>query len=108
MIVGFLIWTAVSAAILGIGIFAWQSEEAVGFYTGAEPPRVSDARGFNRSVAMLWFAYAALLELLGLPFLFLKQNDAGFLWVALGVVAITIGLMVGFHRIIGKYGTNKT
>lgn len=100
MIVGFLIWSAVSAAILGIGIRAWRSDGAVSFYAGAEPPRVGDVRKYNRAVAALWFAYAALLELLGLPFLFLEQNAPGFLWSGLGVVAITIALMVGFHRVL--------
>ena len=103
MIVGFIIWSAVCVVLLGIGIWAWKSDEAVGFYTGTEPPSVKDVRGFNRSVAVLWFAYAILLELLGLPFLVLEQNSAGFLWICLGAVAITIALMVGFHLIHAKY-----
>ena len=107
MIFGFVIWSAVFLALLSIGIWAWKSEKAVGFYTGTKPPEVTDVRKYNRSVAVLWFVYAGLFELLGLPFLFLKQNTAGFLWVVLGVVAITIGLMIIYNRMLRKYEQKK-
>ena len=44
----------------------------------------------------MWFVYAVLLELFGIPFLFLKQNSAGFIPVFLGTIVISIGLMVGY------------
>ena len=77
------------------------------FYTGTKPPEVTDVRKYNRAVAILWFVYAGLFELLGLPFLFLKQNAAGFLWVVLGTVAITIALMIVYNRILRKYEQKK-
>ncbi len=107
MIFGFVIWSVVFLALLGIGIWAWKSEKAVAFYTGTKPPKVTDVRKYNRSVAILWFVYAGLFELLGLPFLFLKQNAAGFLWAVLGVVAISIGLMIVYNRILRKYDQKK-
>ncbi len=107
MIFGFVIWSVVLLALLGIGVWAWKSEKTVGFYTGTKPPEVTDVRKYNRSVAVLWFVYAGLFELLGLPFLFLKQNAAGFPWVVLGVVAITIGLMIIYNRILRKYEQKK-
>ena len=103
MIAGFLIWTVVSLILLVIGILAWKSERAVGFYAGVKPPEVTDVRQYNRSVAVMWFAYAVLFELLGLPFLFLRQNSAGFLLSILGVPFITIALLVVYHRILAKY-----
>ena len=103
MIFGFVIWSVVFLALLSIGIWAWNSGKAVGFYIGTKPPEVTDVRKYNRSVAVLWFTYAGLFELLGLPFLFLKQNAAGFLWVVLGVVVITITLMIVYNRILHKY-----
>ena len=107
MIFGFVIWSIVFLVLLGIGIWAWKSEKAVGFYTGTKPPEVTDTRKYNRSVAILWFGYAGLFELLGLPFLFLKQNAAGFLWVVLGVVVISIALMIVYNRILRKYEQKK-
>ena len=103
MIFGFVIWSIVFLVLLGIGIRAWKSNKAVGFYTGTKPPEVTDVRKYNRSVAILWFVYAGLFELLGLPFLFLKHNEVGFLWAVLGVVAITIALMIVYNRILRKY-----
>ena len=103
MIFGFVIWSLVFLVLLGIGIWAWKSEKAVGFYTGTKAPEVTDVRKYNRSVAVLWFAYAGLFELLGLPFLFLKQNEPGFLWAIAGVPVITIAFMIVYNRILRKY-----
>ena len=103
MIAGFVIWSMVSLVLLGIGIRTRQSGQAVGFYTGVKPPEVRDVRKYNRSVSCLWFAYAVLFELLGLPLLFLEQNSPGFLWSILGVAAITIALMAAYNRILAKH-----
>ena len=103
MIIGFVIWSAVSLLLLGIGIWSGRSGKAVGFFTGVKPPEVSDVKKYNRSVAALWFVYAVLFELLGLPLLFLKQHSAGFLLSLLGVPMISIALMIAYHRILAKY-----
>ena len=96
MIMGFVIWSIVSAIMLGIGIWSYRSEKPVGFFTGTKPPEVKDAKKYNHAVGILWFIYAVLLELFGIPFLFLEQNSAGFIPVFLGTIAISIGLMVGY------------
>ncbi len=107
MTVGFVIWSIVFLVLVGIGIWAWRSEKAVSFFTGTKAPEVTDVRKYNRSVAVLWFGYAALFELLGLPLLFLKQNSAGFLGSVLGVPVISIALMIVYHRILRKYEKKK-
>jgi len=107
MIFGFVIWSIVFLVLLGIGIWAWKSDKAVSFYTGTKPPEVTDVRKYNRAVAILWFVYAGLFELLGLPFLFLKHNAAGFLWSIAGVPVITIALMIVYNRILRKYERKK-
>ena len=103
MIAGFIIWSLVALLPLGIGIRAWKSGKAVGFFTGTKPPDVTDVRKYNRSVAVLWFVYAGLFELLGLPFLFLKQNAPGFLAAIAGVPVISIALMMVYTLILRKY-----
>ena len=107
MIFGFVIWSVVFLVLLGIGIRAWKSDKAAGFYTGTKPPEVRDVRKYNRSVGILWFIYAGLFELMGLPFLFLKQNAAGFLWVVPGAAVISIGLMIAYNRILRRYEQKK-
>ena len=81
MIFGFVIWSIVFLVLLGIGIWAWKSEKAVGFYTGTKPPEVTDVRKYNRSIAVLWFAYAGLFELFkpSVPF-----PEAERCWLSLG------------------------
>ena len=103
MIIGFVIWSIVSVVLLFIGISAWKSKKAVGFFTGVKPPNVSDIKKYNHSVAILWFAYAILMELFGIPLLFLEQNSAGFIIVILGVVVITIALVIVYLQIEKKY-----
>lgn len=103
MIMGFVIWSIVFAIMLGIGIWSYRSEKPVGFFTGAKPPEVKDAKKYNHAVGILWFAYAVLLELFGIPFLFLEQNSAGFIPVYLGTIVISIGLMVGYVVIEKKH-----
>ena len=103
MIAGFVIWSAVSLLLFGIGIWSWRSEKAVGFYTGVKPPEVTDVRAYNRSVGKLWFAYAALLELLYIPLMIPALHDTGILWLGLGTPVITIGLLIGYHRILQRY-----
>ncbi|MCR5604288.1 MAG: hypothetical protein K6G27_11395 [Lachnospiraceae bacterium] len=106
MIIGFIIWSIISAVIFGIGIWSYRSKEPVGFFTGVKPPEVKDTKKYNHAVAILWFVYAALLEVMGIPFLFLKQNSAGFVPVLLGTVFISIGLMVGYTFIERKHRKN--
>ena len=107
MIAGFIIWSIVSLTLAGFGIAALRSGKAAGFFTGTKPPEVSDVRKYNRAVAALWFVYAALFELLGLPFLCSKQNGAGFLWAVAGVPFISIGMMLAYYRILRRYERKK-
>ena len=103
MIAGFVIWSAVSLLLLGIGIWSWRSEKAAGFYTGVKPPEVTDVREYNHSVGKLWFVYAALFELLYVPLLIPALHNSGLLWFGLGTPVITVGLLIGYHRILKKY-----
>ena len=103
MWIGFGIWTAVALVFLFIGISAWRSREAVGFYAGIKPPKVRDTGKYNRAVAVLWFVSAFLFELLGLPLLNLKKNSPAFLWSIFGSVALVIGMMAAYQKILRKH-----
>ena len=50
---------------------------------------------------IIWSAVSLLL--LGIPFLFLKQNSALFLLSILGTVAITLALVIVYQKILQKY-----
>jgi len=103
MIIAFAIWTIVAVLFLGIGINGRKSKEAVGFFTFQKPPVVTDVKKYNRSVSMLWMIAAVLLEILGIPILFLEQNSPMFIPVIFGVAALMIGMIIVYLRIEAKY-----
>ena len=100
---GFLVWSLVSVILFGIGVSAWISKKPVGFFTGVKPPEVRDIQKYNHSVAVLWFVYAILIEICGIPILFLEQNSVVFIPVIFAVVAITIALVIVYLQIEKKY-----
>lgn len=103
MIIGFIFWSVMAIGLTAIGIISWRSKKPVGFFTGMKPPEVTDTVKYNRAVGKIWFVYAAVFELCGVPLLFLKRNSAGFAFLMLGVVAASIGLAVAYTIILAKY-----
>lgn len=103
MLIAFLIWSAVSVLFAVIGISSRRSDKAAGFWANAEAPEVSDIRGYNRAVSKIWFIAAGVMEAAGVPLLFLKQNDPGFIVTVLLVVALVIGMMVAYNKVEEKY-----
>ena len=103
MMIGFVIWSLVSAVLFGNGVSAWTSKKPVVFFTGVKPPEVKDTKKYNHSIAVLWFVYAILIEICGIPLLLFEQNSVGFIPAILGVVAITIALLIVYLQIEKKY-----
>ena len=103
MILGFIIWSIVCIVLVVIGIISWNSKTPAGFYSGVKPPEVTDTVKYNHSVGILWFVYAGVFELCGVPLMFLKQNSAGFVFLILGTVFCTIAFVVAYNFILEKY-----
>ena len=102
MILGFVIWSLMGLMIAGLGIHSLRSENAVGFFAGVEPPKVKDVKKYNKSVGVMWLVYATLLEICGIPLLYLEQNSAGFVLPILGTVLFTIALIIVYTLILNK------
>lgn len=102
---GFAIWTVVAFIFVVIGISCLHSKESVGFFTFMKSPQISDenVKNYNHAVSILWFIFAALLEIIGLPLLFFKQNSPIFMLVAFGCIALVIALMIAYLRIETHY-----
>lgn len=103
MMTGFFIWSAVALVLVGIGIWDWNSKTPVGFYSGIKPPKVTDVRRYNHSVAIMWFVYTFVFELLGLPLMLSEENPAGVIFGALGVIFSIIVLAIAYNVILSKY-----
>lgn len=102
-IMAFVIWTIVALVFVVIAIAGRTAKEPVGFFTGVKPPEVTDIKGYNRAVSTLWIVFAILLELTGVPLLFLKQNSPYFLFVILFIMPLIIGMVIAYLKIEGKY-----
>lgn len=105
MIIAFVIWSVVAALFLGIGIGVRNAKEAVGFFSFVKPPVVTDVSRYNHSVSMLWIIAAVILEVTGVPFLFLEQNQNSpmYIFVLFGVIALVLGMMIAYLKIEAKY-----
>lgn len=103
MFMGFVLWSVAAFIFLLIGISVRKSSEAAGFYTFAKKPVVSDIKKYNRAVSVLWFTAAAVLELVGVPFLFLEQNSPFFTVVVLEVMILVLAMMIAYAGIEARY-----
>lgn len=103
MIIAFIIWSIVAAIFSGIGISCRRSNEAVGFFTFVKPPVVDDIRRYNNAVSVLWFVAAVVLEIMGVPFLFLEQNSPVFILLIFAVIILIIVMIVTYIKIEGKH-----
>lgn len=56
MITAFVIDSIVAVIFLAIGVSAWKSKEAMGFFTFVDPPKVKDTRQYNHAVAKFSFS----------------------------------------------------
>lgn len=103
MLSAFVIWSIVAVLFFGIGIKCRKSQEAVGFFTCAEPSKVKNVKKYNQSVSKLWIAGAVLFEAIGIPLLFIKQNSPIAFVIILEVMVWAIAMMIVYIKIEAEY-----
>lgn len=103
MLIAFVIWSFVALLLFGIGIVGYKSKEVVGFFTFAKPPIVKDVQKYNHAVGLLWVVAAIILEIIGIPCLFIKQNSPIAILLVFGVMIWVIGLIVVYLKIEAKH-----
>lgn len=99
----FIIWLALGAAFIVLGIYAALSkrEVAFGFWANAKMFPVEDVKGYNRAVGKLWGVFGAVFVLLGIPLL--PGQNTGFIIISiLGCMAEAITAMVIYVTVIEK------
>ena len=106
MVIAFVIWSIVAILFFGIGIWSRKSKKPVGFWSNVSAPEVNDVKRYNNAVSVIWFVFAVIFELLGLPLLFFKQNSPILVFVAVGVIFLIIGVM-GAYTIVENKFRNK-
>lgn len=103
MTAAFVIWSLTALIFLVFGILARRSKTAVGFFANVKPPKVRDVQGYNRAVSRIWFVFALIFELLGLPLLLARQDSPLFFFLGLGVVFLVIGTVLAYVLTQNKY-----
>lgn len=105
MIMGFAIQSICTIIFASIGVWCRKSKKAVGFFTFAKPPTVDsqNVQKYNNAVSLLWFIAAILLEIIGIPFLYVEQNSPIFVFMPLEVMILSIFMMIAYVQIEAKY-----
>lgn len=98
--IGFVIWAIVGLLIAGIGVSAFFSKKAVGFWANIEVEEMTDIKKYNASVGTLFIAYGLIFIILGTPML--SSYTALILFSVIGVMIETIAAMIIYTQVISK------
>lgn len=104
---GFIIWSIVAIIFMIIGISAWKSKQEVGFFTFSKPPKMNDVVKYNHAVSKLWFSFAAILEAIGIPLLFVEQNSPIAILIIFEVMILVIAIIIIYLRIEKKHSRQQ-
>ena len=103
MLYAVLIWIAISACFVIMGIYNFFSKKksAFGFWANAKVFEVTDVKAYNRALGKLWCVFGVVFALLGLPLLY-GQNSPYILLTVLGAMLEAIAAMVVYVTVIEK------
>lgn len=105
-IIGFIVWAIFGCIMIGIGISAFFSRKAVGFWANSKTFPVNDIKGYNRATGKLFIVYGVIFIVLGMPLLS-GQTSPFILLSIVGVMIETIAIMAIYSVNITKKYTEK-
>ncbi len=99
----FVIWAVVGAAFIAMGIYDMFSRKTrpFSFWANAKVFSVSDVRGYNRALGLLFCGFGAGFILIGIPLL-CGQNSPLIIVSILGAMFLSIAAMVIYVLVIEK------
>lgn len=100
-LIGFIIWALFGCFMIGLGISAFFSKKAVGFWANIKTFPVNNIKAYNHATGKLFIAYGVIFIVLGLPLLN-GQNTPYILLSVLGVMIETIAMMIIYSLFIAK------
>ena len=100
-IIGFVIWAIVGCIMIGIGISAFFSKKAVGFWANIKMFQVNDIKKYNYATGKLFVIYGVVFIILGTPLL-CGQYSPYILLSVLGIFIETIIMMAIYSLVITK------
>ena len=102
--IAFGIWVLIGLIFIGLGIYAYNSNKAVGFWANSQDITldIDDVKSYNKDVVKLWWIFGTIFILLGLPLL-AGQNSPWTIISILGSIFWCIFLMGTFTKIETRY-----
>ena len=102
-----VIWLAMAALFIVMGIYCYCSKKAkpFGFWANAEVFEVKDGkvREYNKALGRLWVVFGIILAVLGIPLL-KGQNAPEVMLSVVGTMFLSIGTMVYYVVVLeNKY-----
>lgn len=107
MKIAFIIWSIVAIIFFIMGLIDRKSDKPVGFWANAKVSEIENIPEYNKAVAKIWFVFAVVLELLGIPLLFIKQNSPIIMFLVIGMMFLIIVIMVVYTKVEDKYRKKK-
>lgn len=101
MLIGFIVWALVGAAIIVLGFYDYRAKSTrpFGFWSNVKVFEVTDVRAYNRALGKLFMVYGSVFILLGLPML-AGQNNAWLVFTLVGVAFASIAAMAVYVTVI--------
>ena len=102
-----LIWYVImfpcSALFSGIGIYAWNRKDPMGFWAGTpvKDDEIADIPAYNHANGILWGAYSLIYW--AAAFAGIWSSTAAILLIAAGVLPGLPRLMAAYRRIYDRY-----
>lgn len=98
---GFAIWSIVALLMIVMGVLTLFSKKAVGFWANAEMFEVTDVKGYNRAVGIMWIVFGVIFELTGIPILN-PDNALQIVFMSVGSMIEAIILMLFYTFVIER------
>ena len=105
-LIGFAVYFAAAAIMVGIGISQLKSSKPVGFYTGEKPPKedeITDVKAWNKKHGLMWLIYGGII-ITGFGIGTLLCDSLWCLIPMLGGILLPLPVMIWYHhRLIQLY-----
>ena len=105
-LIGFAVYFAAAAIMVGIGISQLKSSKPVGFYTGEKAPKedeITDVKAWNKKHGLMWLIYGGII-ITGFGIGTTLGDSLWCLIPMLGGILLPLPVMIWYHhRLIQLY-----
>ena len=99
-LIGFIVYFAAAAIMVGIGISQLKSSKPVGFYTGEKPLKedeITDVKAWNKKHGLMWLIYGGII-ITGFGIGTTLGDSLWCLIPMLGGILLPLPVMIWYHH----------